>query len=114
MAVSPSYGSTISSSAPGTSAFTVTTALISYYAGSPGSSYLPIGTTCPESQAAGGAVAYVGSDKKCQGVQGLRIIIGDTMDSIHSGFEMCNFNFHCNGTQGSVSVSYAMNGPMLI
>jgi hypothetical protein len=107
------FPASVSPVTPGGDSFTVTTAYIQYYAGSPGSSYLPVGTTCPESQAAGGAVAYVGSDKKCQGVQGLRITIGDTMDSIHSGFEMTNFNFHCNGTQSSISASWALNGPIV-
>ena len=104
---------TISSTTPGTSAFSTTVAMISYYTGSPGSSYLPLGTTCPESQAAGGAVAYVAADMKCQGVQGLRIVIGDTFDSIHSGFEMCNFNFHCNGTQVSVASAMSLPGPVV-
>lgn len=107
------YPSTVSRSTPGTTALSVTMGMIQYYAGTPGSSYLPIGLTCPESQAAGGAVTYVAADLKCQGVQGLRIIIGDTFDSIHSGFEMCNFNFHCNGTQPSMSVSLSLPGPMV-
>ena len=108
------YSANISKSAPGGAALSVTVALIQYYAGTPGSSYLPIGTTCPESQAAGGAVTHVAADKACKGVQGLRIIIGDTFDSIHSGFEMTNFNFHTNGTQPSVSATWALSGPVFI
>lgn len=101
----------VSNATSGGDALSTTVALISYYTGSPGNSYLPIGTTCPESQAAGGAVTHVAADKACKGVQGLRIIIGDTFDSVHSGFEMTNFNFHCAGTQPSISATWAMNGP---
>lgn len=101
----------ITGSTPGTSAFSITAAMISYYKGIPGDSYLPLGKTCPESQAGLGAVAYVAADMKCEGVQGLRIVIGDTFDSIHSGFEMTNYNFHCNGTQMSVAANFALNGP---
>lgn len=90
--------------------------LIQYYAGTPGTSYLPPGQGCPESAAmeAGGAVTYVKADKHCQLVQGIRITIGDTAESIHSGFELVNLNFHCNGTQASVSSNMNLRGPMLV
>ena len=92
------------------------TAYINYYAGSPGSSPLPPGTACPEgvALAAGKAVVHVAADKFCKGVQGIRIVIGDTAESIHSGFEMVNVNFGCNGTQASVASSFNLGGPVAV
>ena len=92
------------------------TVSIQYYAGSPGSSPLPPGTACPEgvALAAGKAVVHVAADKYCKGVQGIRIVIGDTAESIHSGFEMVNLNFGCNGTQPSVSNSFQLGGPIAV
>jgi hypothetical protein len=90
--------------------------MINYYAGSPGSSPLPPGTACPEgiAMAAGRAVTYVKTDGFCQGVQGIRIVIGDTAESIHSGFEMVNLNFGCNGTQPSCSNCFQLGGPLAV
>lgn len=83
-----------------------------YHPNSPGNSPLPIGAGCPESKAAGGAVTHVGADKMCKPVQGLKIIIGDTADSIQAGFDMCNFNFHCNGQQPRVASIFNLPGPV--
>ena len=95
---------------------TFSMALIQYYAGTPGSTYLPPGLACPEFAAmeAGGAVTYVKSDKHCQLVQGIRITIGDLSESVHSGFELVNLNFHCNGTQPSVSNNMSLKGAIFV
>ena len=85
----------------------------SYYAGSPGNKVGPVDQGCIEALAAGGAVSWDPQSKMCFGVQGKRIVIGDTFESIHSGFELVNYNFHCSGTQPSVSNSMQLNGPVL-
>lgn len=89
--------------------------LISYYLGSPGNVSLPVGWGCPESKAieAKGAVALVVADKACEKVQGIRIIIGDTAESIHSGFELVNMNFHTSGTQVSVANNLNLSAPIM-
>lgn len=89
---------------------------IQYYAGSPGSSPLPPGEACPEgiAMAAGRAVTHVAADRFCKGIQGIRIVIGDTAESIHSGFEMVNVNFGCNGTQPSCSNCFQLAGPVAV
>lgn len=89
--------------------------LISYYKGSPGSVALPVGGGCPESKAiaAGGAVTLVVADWACEKVQGIRIIIGDTAESIHSGFELVNMNFHTYGTQTSVASNLNLSAPVV-
>lgn len=86
-----------------------------YAEGSPGSSYLPPGTACPESVAmeAGSAVTYVGADKKCQRVQGIKIIIGDTAMSNMEGFTTTNMNFSCSGQQPCCHSNLTMNAPVL-
>lgn len=85
-----------------------------YYTGTPGSIALPVGGGCPESRAieAGGAVTLVVSDFACQKVQGIRIKIGDTAESIHSGFEMVNMNFHTSGTSAVVANNFNMGAPI--
>lgn len=85
----------------------------SYYAGTPGNKTGPIDQGCIEALAAEGAVSWDPTAKTCFGVQGKRIVIGDTFESIHSGFELVNYNFHCSGTQPSVSNSMQLNGPVL-
>lgn len=103
----------ISSSTPGGDRLTIKSdGGVNYHPNSPGSSPLPIGVGCPESKAAGGAVTHVAADKSCKPVQGLRIIIGDTAESIQGGFDMCNFNFHCNGTQPRVASLISLPGPI--
>lgn len=67
---------------------------------------------CLESLAAGGAVAYDPLAGGCWGVTGLRIIIGDTIESIQAGFEKVNFNFHVSGTQIPVANQYQLPGPV--
>lgn len=90
--------------------------MIQYYAGVPGSAPLPPGTACPEgvAMAAGRAVTPVFADKYCQGLQGIRIVIGDTAESVHSGFEMVNMNFGCNGTQCSCATCFQLEGPVAV
>ena len=92
------------------------TIVINYYAGSPGSAALPPGTACPEgiALAMGKAVTPVFADFACQGLQGIRIVIGDTAESIHSGFELVNLNFGCNGTQPSVANSFRLGAPIAV
>lgn len=91
-----------------------TSRLINYYRGQPGGMTLPVGGGCTESRAmeAGGAVTLVISDYACEKVQGIRIIIGDTAESIHSGFEMVNMNFHTSGTQTTVATNLNLSGPV--
>lgn len=86
-----------------------------YYKGSPNSGTLDVGTGCSEQRAmeAGGLVAYVEADKLCQKVQGIRIIIGDTAEGLHSGFEQINMMHYTNGTQVSVSSNLNINAPVI-
>lgn len=116
MAVHPSSVATIGAKEPGS--MTPPGSVImpsSKPKGSPGSSYLPPGTSCPESVAmmAGKAVTFVGADKKCQGLQGITITIGDTHNGIHSGFSMVNVNFGCNGEQGCCASPASLPGPVV-
>ena len=104
----------VSSSDAGGASATFSGALINYYKGSPGKMVEEIGAGCTEQKAieGGGLVTYVAADKKCQLTQGIRIIIGDTAESIHSGFEMVNMNFHTMGTQVSVASNINLSGPV--
>lgn len=106
------YSANINASDPGGASLQTDMGSLNYHPNSPGNADLPIGTLCPEYKAAGGAVTYVGADKKCQGVQGLRITIGDTAESIQGGFDMVNFNFHCNGSQPRVASVFNLEGPI--
>lgn len=110
-----SASATITSSMPGGEAAPQAVSGPKYMQGSPGKSYLPPGTACPESvaMAAGKAVTHVGSDKMCKGIQGITIIIGDTFNSIDSGFSMVNVNFGCKGGQLCVANQIQLNGPVL-
>lgn len=107
----------ISSATPGTTP--LMSALI-YPSGKPmggdgSGSWLQPGTNCPESVAlaAGRAVTHVAADKSCKGVQGITINIGDTWNSIHSGFSMVNVNFGCNGEQGCCASFASLEGPVV-
>ena len=104
----------VTSSTTGGEAASFTGQLKQYYAGSPGTSTLPVGAGCTEQRAleAGGAVTMVAADKHCQLVQGIRIIIGDTAESIQSGFEMVNVNFHTSGTQVSIASNFNLSAPV--
>ena len=116
MAVPPtSATATISSSMQGGAPAPVFVSGPKYQQGSPGSSYLPPGTACPESVAlaAGKAVTHVGADKMCKGIQGITIVIGDTYNSIDSGFSMVNLNFGCRGGQLCVATNFNLSGPVL-
>lgn len=116
MAVPPtSAATTISSSMQGGQAAPQVVQGPKYAQGSPGKSYLPPGTACPESvaMAAGKAVTHVASDKMCKGIQGITIIIGDTFNSIDSGFSMVNVNFGCKGGQLCVASNLSLSGPVL-
>lgn len=86
-----------------------------YEQGQPGNSYLPPGTACPESVAmtAGKAVTHVAADLSCKGIQGITIVIGDTFNSINSGFSMVNLNFGCAGDQNCIASNIAFNAPVL-
>lgn len=111
MAIAPT-GLTVASSAKlGVSA--PGAAMKSYYVGSPGNKIGGVDAGCIEALASSGAVSWDPQTKTCYGVQGTRIIIGDTFESIHSGFELVNFNFHCSGTQASVASELQLGGPVL-
>lgn len=89
------------------------TGIKSYYTGTPGNKGGGVASGCAEAMAAGGAVSYNPEDKTCYGVQGKRIIIGDTAESIQAGFEMVNFNFHTSGTQARTATSTQLSGPVM-
>lgn len=103
-----------SSDAPG--AVLASSYHIQYYAGTPGTVVYDVGKACTEAVAmsAGRAVTHVGVEKLCEGIQGIRIVIGDTFESIHSGFELVNLNFGNNGTQSSVANQYLLKGPVVL
>jgi hypothetical protein len=50
----------------------------------------------------GSAYAFDFWTGTCLPVFGLGIVIGDTSASIQGGFEVCNLNFHMDGTQRPV------------
>jgi hypothetical protein len=64
--------------------------------------------------AAGNAVATNTPAKLCEHIQGIRIIIGDTFESIMGGFEMVNMNFSTNGTQGCAASNLTLTAPSAI
>lgn len=117
MAVRPSSIATFTSKTPGgqalsnSSSATTTPKPIN----SEGTSTFPPGGACLESRAvaAGRAVTNVGSDKTCQGVQGITLVIGDTYHSVHSGFSWINMELGCNGEQGCCANIFSLNGPMV-
>lgn len=108
------YPATITATDKGTTEANFNGFIINYYKGSPGKGTLEVGVGCSEQRAmeAGGAVTYVGADQLCQKVQGIRIIIGDTAESIHSGFELVNMNFHTMGTQSSFASNLNLGAPI--
>lgn len=116
MAVAPtSAAATISSSMQGGAAAPQFTQGPKDPQGSPGKSYLPPGTACPESvaMAAGKAVTHVAADKMCKGIQGITIVIGDMFNSVDSGFSMVNVNFGCKGGQLCCASNLQLPGPVL-
>ena len=116
MAVAPtSAATTITSSMAGGAAAPQFVYGPKYAQGMPGSSYLPPGAACPESvaMAAGKAVTHVGADMACKGIQGITIVIGDTFNSIDSGFSMVNVNFGCRGGQLCVANNFSLPGPVV-
>ena len=104
---------TCSSSTPGGDAANFDGQLKEYYSGSPGSETFDVGSGCTEQRAmeAGSAVTAVGADKKCRRVQGIRIIIGDTAESVDSGFQLVNKNLSTSGTQVAMSSNFNLNAP---
>ena len=62
---------------------------------------------------AGKAVAYVGADYHCEGIQGITIVIGDTFNSVNSGFSMVNLNLGCKGDQNCIASNIVFNAPVL-
>ena len=107
---------TITPSTPGTAAAKNGAGSVGakYHAGNPGSKMWGEGAECSEAMAyaAGHAVATNTPTKMCEHIQGMRIIIGDTVESIQGGFEMVNMNFATSGTQPAVSNNFNLNGPV--
>lgn len=85
-----------------------------YHIGNPGSELWGPGSECSEAMAysQGNAVATNTPAKLCEHIQGMRIIIGNTVESIQGGFEMVNMNFSTNGTQPAVSSNFNLTGPI--
>lgn len=106
----------VSPSTPGTAAAKTGVGSVGakYHAGNPGSKVWTEGAECSEAMAykAGHAVATNTPAELCEHIQGMRIIIGDTVESIQGGFEMVNMNFATNGTQPSVSSNFNLTGPV--
>lgn len=104
---------TISPSTPGTAAAKSGSgsAGSKYHIGSPGSQMWGPGAECSEAMAyaSGHAVATNTPAKLCEHIQGMRIIIGSTVESIQGGFEMVNMNFATSGTQPTVSTNFNLN-----
>ena len=103
-----------SSDTPGGESANFSGVLNQYYKGSPGSDVYEISVGCSEAKAmeAGSAVTSVDIEKKCEMVQGIRIIIGDTAESIQGGFEMVNKNFSTSGTQVAMASNFNLNAPV--
>ena len=103
-----------SSDTPGGESASFTGALNQYYKGDPGSDVYDISSGCSEGKAmeAGSAVTSVDIEKRCERVQGIRIIIGDTAESIQAGFEMVNKNFSTSGTQVAMASNFNLAGPV--
>ena len=104
-----------SSDTPGGEAASFDGQLKQYYKGSPGSSTLDVGSGCTEQKAmeAGSAVTLVQADLKCQRVQGIRVIIGDTAETIQSATELFNKNFSTFGTQVAIASNLNLNSPVV-
>jgi hypothetical protein len=49
----------------------------------------------------------------CWAITGYPVTIGDTMDCIQSGFEICNFNFRVDATMNPVATVKSLEGPVL-
>ena len=107
---------TITPGTAGTSAFKggVSSIGAKYHSGNPGSIMWGEGAECSEAMAyaAGHAVATNTPAHLCEHIQGMKIIIGDTVESIQGGFEMVNMNFATSGTQPAVSNNFNLNGPI--
>lgn len=105
-----------SSDTPGGDAAGFNGELKQYYTGSAGSDVYVISPGCTEQKAmeAGSAVTSVDIEQMCQRVQGIRIIIGDTAESIQAGFEMVNKNFSTSGTQVAVANNLNLSGPVAV
>jgi len=80
-----------------------------YYTNSPGdkNNVGPFGCT----QVSGtGAHAYDQIGDGCWGVTGVRVVIADTTNSIHQGFERTNWNFSVDGSQPAVPNNFGLPG----
>jgi len=65
---------------------------------------------CDAMAQAQGALAYV--DGKCVPVSGKQIQIEETENSVMEGFEITNFNFHCQGAQPPMPTTDFLPGPV--
>jgi hypothetical protein len=72
-------------------------------------SFPPSAANCGE----GKATAWDSIDETCYRIFGVGIVIGDTLASIHGGFEVCNFNFHMSDTRPAVVAVAQLNGPVV-
>ena len=60
------------------------------------------------------ATAWDAWSEQCFPIFGLGIVIGDTIASTQGGFEVCNLNFHMDGTQRPVVNPMQLTGPILV
>lgn len=118
MAVSKAtYASTISSKTPGTAASKSQPVTVGakYYAGHGGDKMWGEGAECNEAMAyaAGHAVATNTPAQLCEHIQGMKIIIGDTFESLQGAIEQVNMNFATNGTQPVLANNLVLNAPVV-
>lgn len=66
--------------------------------------FKPFAKKCPDTQ----ATAWDEWSMKCFKIFGLGIVIGPYSASYQGGFEVCNANFHMDGTQRPVTTTLAL------
>lgn len=69
--------------------------------------FAPGPKNCPDTQ----ATAWDNITKACFPMFGYAIVIGDTNASIQAGFEVCNANFHMDGSSRPVVNPLQLSGP---
>lgn len=67
--------------------------------------FLPYPKVCPDSQ----STAFDERSGRCFKIYGLGIAIGPFSTSYQGGFEVCNLNFHMDGTSRPVTIPLGLN-----
>lgn len=70
-------------------------------------------TGSPNMACGGGqAMAWDVNSQSCYKIYGVAVTIGDTVSSIHAGFEVCNFNWNMMDVRPSVVNVAQLGGPI--